>query len=179
MLHVYVSVPSVIFLRFSVPWSQNLILYTALFISYFCAYYVTYFLQELMQQYLLQKKRTRHQTCMISNFDCQILTIYKTSEIFQLIVMVKVKSWWLNEKKIVLIPCQIISFFKNTEYDRYIKIFERWSNVPSTGFLICWLSAYIFLDFNECTNYLFEEKNTRCGPIFIIILQTLLGDHSS
>lgn len=99
MLHVYVSVPSVIFLRFSVPWSQNLILYTALFISYFCAYYVTYFLQELMQQYLLQKKRTRHQTCMITNFDCQILTIYKTSEIFQLIVMVKVKSWWLNEKK--------------------------------------------------------------------------------
>lgn len=138
MLHVYVSVPSVIFLRFSVPWSQNLILYTALFISYFCAYYVTYFLQELMQQYLLQKKGTRHQTCMITNFDCQILTIYKTSEIFQLIVMVKVKSWWLNEKKIVLIPCQIISFFKNTEYDRYIKIFERWSNVPSTGFLICW-----------------------------------------
>lgn len=45
-------------------------------------------------------------------------------KIFQLIVVMKVKSWGLtNFKKVLSMSCQIISLSMNATYDRYIPVY--------------------------------------------------------
>lgn len=75
-------------------------------------------------------------------------------KIFQLIVVMKVKSWRLtNLKKVLLMSCQIISLFMNATYDRYIRYMsERWSNEPSTCF---------YVDYQLCNTFFLISMNAQ------------------
>lgn len=162
MLHVYMSLSSVMFFRFSVPWSQNLILYTALFISYLCAYYVNYiFCKNWCSD--IYYKWTLHQTRL------QILIVRSWHQIlmkiFQLIVMVKVKSLRLKKSCIDALSNNLFLRIWNMIYIlRFLK-----GGLLLYHDLAFMLTISLHFSWFQWMHKQSVRKNTRCGPILLII----------